>query len=280
MSTFNIKFRTSSNARANALKQGRVLPGEMIINVDPAGLSAEERELILKIGTPTAGSTIETNCNLLPDGETLSDVLAAIRKKEEEKAMSAEREKLADARRIEEYKDAARKYAAGEDVYISNPSNPNTGDAELDAAVIAEYERKQAVNTAAEKEKSDARESAVNDLKEWALQFGTDHLKDLITEGFNWKEVARKEWISAHTPEGFFDVGEDDEYEDSYEIRNPSPKAIQVLRETRETHPDCCLLRVKFEDGTHKDYISVLVRPPFGDAITVERFIETYSTPE
>jgi len=280
MSTFNIKFRTSTTARANALKQGRVLPGEMIITVDPAELSAEERELILKIGTPTAGSTIETNCNLLPDGEMLSDVLTAIRKNEEEKAISAEREKLAAARRIEEHKEAARKYAAGEDVYISNPTNPNTGDAELNAAVIAEYNRKQAVKEAAEKAKEAAKEKAVNDLKEWALKFGTDHLKDLISEGFNWKEIARQEWISAHTPEGFFDVGEADNYADSYEIRNPSPKAIQVLRETRKTHPDCRLLRVKFEDGRHEDYISVWLRPPFGDAISVEGFIETYSTPE
>jgi hypothetical protein len=110
MSTFNIKFRTSSNARANALKQGRVLPGEMIITVDPADLSAEERELILKIGTPTAGSTIEANYNVLPDGETLADVLAAIRENEQQKALSAEREKLAAARRVEEYQAAARKY--------------------------------------------------------------------------------------------------------------------------------------------------------------------------
>lgn len=218
--------------------------------------------------------------HLQPDGETLCDVLAAICKDEEEKAISSEREKLAAARRVEEYKEAARKYAAGDDVYISNPSNPNTGDAELDAAVISEYNRKQAVKQAAEKAKEAAKEKAVNDLKEWALKFGTDHLKDLITEGFNWQEVARKEWIESHTPEGFFDVGEDDEYEDSYEIRNPSPKAIQVLRETRKTHPDCRLLRVKFEDGRHEDYISVWLRPPFGDAISVEGFIETYSTPE
>jgi len=280
MSTFNLKFVPSASARANALKQGRVLPGEMTIIIDPTELSATQREFILKIGTPVAGATMGLNHNIQPDGETLADVFAAILKNEEEKALSAEREKLAAARRIEEYKEAARKYAAGEDVYISNPSNPNTGDAELDAAVIAEYNRKKTELDAAEREKEEARERALNSLKEWAMKSGTDHLKDLITEGFNWKDIARSEWIAAHTPEGFFDIGEEDDYADSYEIRNPSAKSIQVLRETRKTHPNCRLLRAKFDDGRHEDYISIWITPPFGDAISVEKFIETYSTPE
>lgn len=280
MNTFEIQFKPSAAACAAALKQGKVLPREMTIIVDPADLTAAQRELILHIGTPTAGSTLKLSQYENPDGEDLKAVLEHIVKMQQSKA-SKEAEQKAEAEREATEKQAkARRYVAGEtnDVYFYNYENADTGDAELDAAVAAEYRRREAEKQAKAEAEKAAKAEAVETMRLWALDNGSDHLKDLITEGFNWQSVAREEWIEMNTPDGFSNVGDEEGYEDWYEIKNPSPRAIAVLRETRKTHPKCSLMRVKFDDGRHDDYISIDLFPPIGNKVSREKFIENYSS--
>ena len=58
-------------------------------------------------------------------------------------------------------------------------------------------------------------------------------MKDLIAEDFNWFERARKEWIEANTPPLFFDVCQNENYKESFWIKNPDPEDIEVLKRTR-----------------------------------------------
>lgn len=282
MNTFQIQFQPSAAACATALKQGRVLAREITIIVDPADLSATERELILHIGTPTAGSTLKLSQYENPDGEDLKAVLPHIEKMQKAASEREAERKAQSEREIAAKQAKARRYVAGEakDVYFYHYEKAETGDAELDAAVAAEYRRREAEKAAQAEAEKVAKAEAVETMRLWATENGSDHLKDLIMEGFNWQSVAREEWIVANTPEGFSNVGDEDGYEDWYAIKNPSPNAISVLRETRKTHPKCSLMRVKFEDGRHDDYISVDLFPPIGEPVSREKFIENYSTDE
>lgn len=277
MNTFQIEFQPSVAAKEAAVKQGRVLPREITIIVDPADLTAEERELILKIGTPYTGSTLKMSGYENPDGEDLSAVFQYLRAKAEKERVAkdeAEERKRQEAqKRIED----AKVYVAGGEPRSIAPYNPKTGDAELDAAVLAEYNRREAEKQAKAEAEKQAKAEAVETLRTWALENGSEHLKDLISEGFNWQEVARKEWIAAHTPEGFVNVGDDPKFDTWYKIKNPTANAIAVLRETRKTNPDAMLMRVKFDDGMHEDWVSIDLFPPAGESVSREKFIENYN---
>lgn len=279
MNNFQIQFQPSAAAKAAAVKQGRVLPREITIIVDPSELTAEQRELILTLGTPAAGDTLKLSGYENPDGEDLKAVIAHIEKMRESKIETERAEtERAEKERAEKQAKASR-YVAGEinGVYFYNYEKAETGDAELDAAVAAEFRRREAEKAAKAEAEKAAKAESVEAMRQWALKNGSDHLKDLIEEGFNWQSVAREEWIAANTPEGFANVGDEDGYNDYYTIKNPSPHAISVLRETRKTHPECSLIRVKFDDGRHDDYISIELYPPIGESVSREKFIENYS---
>lgn len=277
MNTFFIKFRPSSTARNAALVQGKVLPEKITIEVDPSALQKEERELILLIGSPVAGDTLELNHNDLPNGEDLAAVLNLLSSKRDFQSAQEERRRIEHeeemARRIEN----ARLYLAGEEAYGFYPSAPATGDDEMNKAVLAEYTRRQATEQAKRDAQAAAEQANVDSLKSWALSHGSEHLKDLISMGFNWQKEAHNEWISANTPDGYEDIAEAVGYEESYLVKNPSPIAISALKQAISSGHDARLLRVKFDDDTHADYISIWLTPPAGEKVSVEKFIEFYT---
>lgn len=286
MNTFQIKFQPSAAAKAGAIKSGRTLASEITIIVDPAELTAEQRELILTIGTPAANETLKLSQYENPDGEDLKAVIAHLEKMRDAKIEKQRADEQRAEKELLDKQAKARRYVAGEtnDVYFYNYEKAETGDAELDAAVAAEYQRREAEKQAKAEAEKAAKAEAVETMRQWAIENGSSHLKDLIAENFNWQEVARQEWIVKNNPEMFFDVNDGDghgnEFDEWYEIKNPSPKAIKVLRETRTAYPSARLMRVKFYDGSHRDYISVKLYPPIGEHVSREKFIENYHTDE
>lgn len=277
MNTFQIEFQPSAAAQAAAVKQGRLLSRTITIAVDPAELKPAERELILKLGIPTAGQTLKMSSYENPDGEDLAAVLAYLQQREVQRAEKEAEEKETAEKRRQQRQANARAYLAG-GTWLYETSD--TGIPELDAAVDAEIARRKEVEAAEKAAEKAAHEKAVEELKQWALKHGSAHLKDLISEGFNWQAVARSEWIEVNTPEGFFNVGDEDGFDEWYAVKNPSPRAIQVLRETRKTNPTARLMRVKFYDGRHDDYVSIEIQPPVGESVSRELFIENYSNNE
>lgn len=277
MNTFQIEFQPSAAAKAAAIKQGRVLSEKITITVDPAELKPADRELILKLGIPTVGQTLKLSSYENPNGEDLAAVLAYLSQREVQRAEKEAAEKEAAEKRRQQREANARAYLAGG---TSLYEVSDTGIPELDAAVDAEIARRKEIEAAEKAAEKAAHEAKVQELKQWALKHGSAHLKDLIKEGFNWQVVAQEEWVEANTPEGFSNVGDEEGFDEWYAIKNPSPRAIQVLRETRKINPTARLMRVKFDEGRHDDYVSIEIKPPVGETVSREMFIENYSNVE
>lgn len=98
---------------------------------------------------------------------------------------------------------------------------------EITRRAIVEERRIEAV----EKEKQ-AKESAAC---EWALQYGSDLLKSRIVNGFEWKELAEKEWLQATYPEliQWADLEEDS----SSPLKTPELEQLRELEAFKAKYP-------------------------------------------
>ena len=278
MNTFSIKFTPTQTAAIAAFKQGRVLSETLRLEIDPETLSAEQRDVILTIGSiPSQGSGITLEYyKYQVDGEDIEAVLTAIVVK--------------NAKDLEDRDNKNRDAEQGIINFLSGKSGfcPAHEDDHPLAKKVAEKraaETEAATKAAAEKKATEetvqAKKAAgIESLRLWASENGGEYIKDLIEGGFNWQEKAMAEYVRQNTPEGFFDVLDRDEYVSCYDIKNPSPLAMQALKAAKAEYGNrVSLLRVAYDvDGVkiHEDNLSVEIDVLGGGTVCVEKFIGIY----
>ena len=86
-----------------------------------------------------------------------------------------------------------------------------------------------AKKAAAEAEK----EAKKQELKDWALENGSELLKARIEENMNWVELASQEYDHSRMPEGF-DYKDEDDYDSCWDYKNPTLEHISALRKARK----------------------------------------------
>lgn len=275
--TFFIDFSPSDKARKIFFLSGKVLPNSFRIEVDPSLLSKSQLEtLSFILPVPTEGQVLKLDYKIVVDGIELTDILRGIeveiQRQKQENEMKIQQ--LEDERK--ERVEKARKFINGGQLNGINVEFPNTGIDDLDKAVIKEAALRKEIEAAKRQEAEKEQAEKGQNLKKWALENGSDFLKDLIAEDFNWFERARKEWIEANTPPLFFDVCQNENYKESFWIKNPDPEDIEVLKRTRLLYGNARLLRVKTKCNKHENYVSINLFPPAGDSVSVEKYIRDY----
>lgn len=212
---FSIIFNVSAAARKTAFERdGQIWPETLSLQINPVELTPEQRTLIAnEIGIPTAeGKEIRATGKhgslISVDGRDLPALITAIAKEFARKKEEAAKEAETKAAKLQQSKKAANEYLAGglPSLYLGYREYPSTGDAELDAAVLAEKARREEKIKQDEADRKAAIDAKWQEMAEWAKTHGSGHLQRLIEGGYNWKEKCTAEWIAAHTPDGWADI--------------------------------------------------------------------------
>jgi hypothetical protein len=220
--------------------------------------------------------------------ETINAVLDKATALYQQEAQKKAREDENKAAKLQQAREAAEEYVNGKmpALYIGYTQYPTTGDAELDAAVLAERSRREAEIKEKEKAREVETEAKWNQMADWAELHGSPYLRRLIDGGYNWKDKCVKEWCEYHTPEGWADISKIPDFQVWWQIKNPSVAALDALDAAYEQFPNAeiDLYRAKFyneDDGKyHVDYLSITLTPPIGQGYSVEKFIEHYEPAE
>ena len=278
MNTFSIKFTPTQTAAIAAFKQGRVLSETLRLEIDPEKLTTEQRDVILTIGAiPSQGSGITLEYyKYHVDGEDIHAVLAAIVAKNTKDLEDRDnKDRDAEAGIINFLSGKSSFCPAHEDDHPLAKKVAEKRAAETEMATKAAAEKKATEETAAEK-----KAAGIESLRLWAVENGGEYIKDLITEGFNWQEKARAEYVRQNTPEGFFDVLNRDGYDRAYGIKNPSQLALLTLKAAKDEYGDrVSIMRVVYDidgDKIHEDNLSLKIDVLGTSTVSVEKFIEDY----
>jgi len=290
---FQVTFNVSAAARKAAFeKDGQIWPETFTLKIDPAELTPQQRALILNETGLPANEGASVRAMVFAEGRDLQSLIAAIEKetaaKAQREAQREAREKESKAAKLEHAREAAQIYLTGgfPTLYHGYTVYPTTGDAGIDAAVLAEKARREAEIKEKEKARESEAEAKWQQMADWANEHGSQYLRRLIDGGYNWKEKCVKEWCEHHTPEGWADISKIPDFQEWWQIKNPSAAALDALDAAHEQHPNAeiYLYRAKFyseDDGRyHADYLSITLTPPIGQGYSVEKFIEHYEPAE
>lgn len=144
-------------------------------------------------------------------------------------------------------------------------------------AEVARLNEKQAQAKQAEKQAAkDLAEQQTAALRAWAEQSGSELLKARLANGYDWRELAREEFVSAHTLPGFGGLLEADAYEKLMTPTLDQMQAYQALCAEIENNslysePKLLLNTVCDEDGEESTYYSLVVRVHLPDGSTEEQ---------
>lgn len=129
-----------------------------------------------------------------------------------------------------------------------------------------EYKRKQAAEKA-ENEKAEAEKERIANcnrdaLKNWALANGTQHLRDLISEGFVWHEIALQQYLEHNLPEEALTWEEaytnNDEAIAWDTVTTPSEEGLRRFRELLNTNGiiSAAVIKIKLRGEGWQPYIT------------------------
>lgn len=123
-------------------------------------------------------------------------------------------------------------------------------------------EKKQAEN------KKKEVEAKKENLRQWAIQNGSDLVKLRIKHCQNWESLATIEWAKAHSTG--FDEWEYDESDDDWGVNNATIEQLQALETAKSENPDheVDIIRSKwvdnYEDVIHHTFLRCVVKTPVG----------------
>lgn len=286
---FQCTFNISSAARKAAFENnGQIWADTFTLKIQEGDLTPEQRAMFADIAGVPANEGHAVRANVWAEGRDLSDLIAAIEKEATRKAAQKQKEADDKAARLQQAREAAQTYIAGgsPSLYHGYTVYPTTGDAELDAAVLAEKTKREAEIKAKEKAREEITAQLWDGMALWGTKLGSTHIRRLIEGGYNWKEKCVKEWCEAHTPEGWADISQNPEFAEWWQIKNPSETALDAMDAARAEFPgiEISLYRVKFKDEYGEkylaDYLSMTIAPPIGDGYSVEKFIADYEVAE
>lgn len=126
--------------------------------------------------------------------------------------------------------------------------------------------------------KQQKHEAAVDALRDWAIENGSELLKLRIKHGQNWQCLAEDEWAIAHS-EGF-DAWEIEGYDDRWPVNNATLDQLRLLEKSQEENPkhEIEIHRFKFNVGYdypyHRTFLTCAVLTPLDNIITLFREIE------
>lgn len=113
---------------------------------------------------------------------------------------------------------------------------------------FAEMKHIEEQKKAAEQQNKDAEKlaeaQAKENMRQWALQNGTELLKLRIEENMNWYDLANTEYFASIMPDEFIEL---DEPDDTWEIKNATVEQIKALREVKKYYPSARLMRYKYD---------------------------------
>ncbi len=280
---FQCTFNISSAARKAAFENdGQIWADTFTLKIQEGDLTPEQRAMFADIAGVPASDGHAVRAMVSVEGRDLSDLIDAIEKEATRRAAQKQKEADDKAAKLQHSREAAQTYLSGgfPSLYHGYTVYPTTGDAELDAAVVAEKARRDAEIKAKEKAREDEINARWEEMKQWGTKNGGDYVRRLIEGGYNWKEKTVKAWCEAHAPEGWANIADIPDFQEWWQIKNPSETALDALDAARAEFPgiQIDLYRAKFhneDDGKrHADYLSLTITPPIGEGYSVEKFIE------
>lgn len=238
-------------------------PGEDVLTVDLDGLSPEDRALLARWVTMTAGDLMtrgeyrigRAGCpDVIIPLPTVDALMTALRAAEAQQAAQEEAER-------QRYEESIRQaLEAPLEAWITKPFRgvPRVNDmptrvfltakaqrdpriqarrqeAEQHAlpAAMEEYERAQQAEAERQRAEAAERQRQEEELRQWALKRGSERVRLLIEEEHPaWRPVAESEFLTAYTPEGFTPLEELQIYT-VHDRTKPHVADIVGLREAR-----------------------------------------------
>lgn len=270
------KFSLTQSAKEKAFINDGVLPkGETRVEISEKEFTPDERKLIVEAyGLPVDGRILylsrgykELKLESASKEAIMEGVKQLISIIAEDEA--AKKEEL--KRHQDEYRELCKQYIAGETPHGFHPYNVNSGDEALDQKVIAERELREKEKAAFDALRKEEEVKAVERLRKWALDNGSEYLIDLIGGDYDWVGVARDEWVQANAPDGFSDCLQWAGYENHDSCDKPSRAALKAAKEMgTKLNCEVRVMRVKIRYDWH-ECLTVSITLPDGHTTSVEK---------
>lgn len=135
-----------------------------------------------------------------------------------------------------------------------------------------EHDQKREEKLEAEKKQAENKKMEVEakkeNLRQWAIQNGSDLVKLRIKHGQNWQSLATIEWAKTHSTG--FDEWEYDESDDDWGVNNATIEQLKALETAKSENPDheVDIIRSKwvdyYGDVIHRTFQRCIVKTPVG----------------
>lgn len=295
------------------IRQGLAYTGDtMPVAVDLDTLSPEERAELARIwdGKRLYASDAEgygstyPRCIPTADGlrEMLASALATRTKRAAERAERAARQKAeAEQAALTALAMPLEDWIYGNHSVIQTPHLPYSGDAEAYSAVPGIAERRTEAHALLARLQSEARErdrlatearekldaERIAALRDWALEHGSDLLRERIAGEYKWIGLAEEEFVALHTPEGYAAPIEVDHCSDRTAPTLAEIHALKTLRakiDGNQVYSDARLLWNRIDESHDENTgeeipaeqfasLALTITAPNGSTHTVERRI-------